>query len=365
MREHFHVPDNYFLSHSVGCLPKNTGEYVGKQYFDPWRQTGGNAWDDWLQIINSFRNRIANLLGMKTANICPQTNISSALTKILYSLPKRAGRNVIVLSEKDYPTIGFVFDRAKSAGLKLKFVTGDVTDPRNWSDAIDDHTALVHVTHALSNTSHLLPVAEICELARRAKAVSVVDAAQSVGIVHLPTHKWDADFVTGTSVKFLCGGPGACFMSATDEMLAICDPIDVGWFSHETPFEGDINHFRYAKDATKFMGGTPSPAPLATAINGLNTLKKTDLFSLQIRSQSLLDDLHDCVPDIYLVSPRDREQRGGTLVIAPPDREKFQSILTENAVLCDVRNEGFRLSVHGYTSVEEITNLKEILTQTF
>ena len=361
MRELFHVPNNYFLSHSVGCLPKDTPEFVREQFFDPWQTSGGNAWDNWLEIVDSFRDNIAEYLGVERNNICPQTNISSALTKVLYSLPKREGRNVIVLSEKDYPTIGFVFDRAKTAGYVLRFVEGDIADPDVWADAIDDQTAIVHITHAISNTSQLLPVERICELARAANAVSIVDAAQSVGIVETPTKTWGADFVLGTSVKFLCGGPGACFLSATNEILEVCKPVDVGWFSHEFPFEGDIKRFVYANDATKFMGGTPSPEPLAAAINGMNTLKQSNSLDTDKRVQNLLDRLSDAVPDELLVSPRNSQNRGGTLVVKPSDPDLFQSVLNEHKIFCDTRTDGFRFSVHGYTRESEVDLLRDIL----
>lgn len=360
MRDQFHVPDTYFLTHSVGCLPKSTTDVLEQVYFKPWRENGGNAWDPWMDIVDDFRTSIGAMLGVKPANICPQSNVSSALTKILYSLPKREGRNVIVLSEQDFPTIGFVMDRAKTAGFEIRYVRGDVTDPRAWANAIDDHTALVHITHSLSNTSHVLPVDDICELTRRARAVSVVDVAQSIGVLQIKTNTWEPDFITGTSVKFICGGPGACFLFVSDQMLDMCEPIDVGWFSHEDPFEMDINHFKFASDAMKFFGGTPSPAPLATATNAIKVWHSCGVFKAHIRTQDILDELVSAVPAAQLISPNDPEQRGGTLVVNPNDRNAFQTALDASGIFCDVRDEGFRFSVHGYTSDTDVDILKSV-----
>ena len=361
MRDHFHVPDNYFLSHSVGCLPKTTPDVMAGAFFKPWQM--GRNWAEWMPILDDFRSGIAAMLGVEARNICPQTNVSSALTKILYSLPRRDGRNVIVLSDQDFPTIGFVLERAKNAGLSLKFVRGNVTDSQAWADAIDDKTAMVHITHALSNTSHLLPVDEICELATRARSVSVVDIAQSTGIVQIKTNTWAPDFMIGTSVKFICGGPGACFMYASDDMLSVCEPIDVGWFSHENPFEMKIDDFRFAKDALKYFGGTPSPAPFAAAANAINTWRACGVFAAQIRVQDFLDRLVAAVPASLLISPDDPERRGGTFVIAPENPENLKQALTERRVYHDQRKEGFRFSLHGYTSDKEISVLKDVFDQ--
>ena len=52
--------------------------------------------------------------------------------------------------------------------------------------------------------------------------------------------------------------------------LSSCNPKDVGWFSHENPFEFDIHNFRYHDSALKFWGGTPVVAPFAIATNSIN-----------------------------------------------------------------------------------------------
>lgn len=357
MRKHFHVPDNYFLSHSVGCLPKVTPDAVSQDYFGPWMS--GENWTKWMGEVEGFRNAVAGLLNVSASSICPQTNISSALTKVLYSLPREKRRDVIILSKFDFPTIGFVFKQAERQGFKIRFVESDPTDVQGWADAIDDTVALVHVTHALSNTSHLLPVAKICGLAKAAGAVSVVDAAQSCGIAGVTPALWGADFLTGTGVKFLCAGPGACFLYAAPEITARCAPIDVGWFSHENPFEMDIEQFRYASDAMRFFGGTPSPAPLVTAVAALKVWTEIGQDSVTARVRRHIAALTADIPEEVLVSPRSGQPHGAAFVVAPNDRDALRLAIKMAGILCDERNEGFRFSVHGYTSDDEVSGLRE------
>lgn len=360
MREAFHVPDAYFLSHSVGCLPRATETDLSQTFLTPW-QTGSN-WADWMGVVEQFRSKLGQHLGVPASTICPQTNISSALTKIIHSLPLNPARNVILLSKQDFPTIGFVLKQAERVGYRLRFIEGDPTDLTQWDHHIGPDTAFVHVTHALSNTSHLLPVAQICALARQAGAISIVDIAQSFIAVPTPVAQWNADFVTGTSVKFLCGGPGACFLYVSPNRLDDCKPIDVGWFSHDNPFEMDIGHFRYADDAMRFFGGTPSPAPLVCANTALDLWASHDLEAAQARIQTHLDRLAKVVPAGTLISPRDSQKRGATCVVAPNDRDALSAVLDATSIYYDMRDEGFRFSVHAYTSEDEITQLAELLS---
>ena len=359
MHEHFNVPDTYFLSHSVGCLPNTVQEAFNQNYFGPWQS--GRNWSEWMPIVNQFRTGIASLLGVEAEAICPQMNISSGLTKIIHALPLDPTRNVIVLSKEDFPTIGFVLKQAERAGYQIRFVDGDPTDVANWQNAIDAQTAFVHVTHALSDSSHLLPVAEICAAAKTAGAISIVDIAQSVSAVPTPVADWDPDFVLGTGVKFLCAGPGACFLYIKPERLPDCAPIDVGWFSHENPFEMDIMDFRYAEDAMRFFGGTPSPAPLICANAALTLWQSLDTAKTHAKIQSHLDRLVSAIPANWLISPTDKTRRGATFVVKPDRQEALSQVLNNRGILHDQRRTGFRFSVHSYTPDKDVRTLSGII----
>jgi len=359
MREYFHVPENYFLSHSVGCLPLQTQAAVYKTYFEPWEN--GKNWDSWMPVLSEFRTGIGMLLGVRPDLICPQKNISSALSKVLYSLPFQESRKTILLSQQDFPTVGFIFKQAERFGYRLKFLEGDPENLITWEAQIDSDTAIVHITHALSNTSHLLPVGSICARAQHYGATTIVDVAQSCGVVPINANTWNADFIIGTGVKFLCFGPGACFLYLSREKLETCHPIDVGWFSHDDPFEMQIDNFRYAEDAMKFFGGTPSPAPLAAANCALALWRIITPDAVHKRIKAHLSYLTQNIPETMIVSPQCPDKRGGTLVISPKDKRGLRTFLKEENILYDERDEGFRFSVHGYTSEDEIIRLTQCL----
>ncbi len=361
MREHFHVPDNYFLSHSAGCLPKIAPGQFGEAYFTPWQNKGGNAWDDWMGVLERFSSGLGLLVGAPPEHLCPQVNVSSALTKILYSLPERPERKTIVLSSQDFPTVGFVLKQAERAGFTLRFLDGDASDIDVWARALDETVALALITHAFSNTSQIAPVQDICALARARGVVSVVDIAQSVGILPINLGQWQPDFAIGSGLKFLCFGPGAGFLYASAQMLETCQPVDVGWFSHQDPFEMDIHNFRYAETALRFFGGTPSPAPFVLANAALSLWQDIGLDKVQARAEALLSELLEHVPDEILISPRGKVQRGATLVTDPPRRGSVKQMLADKHILFDERKQGLRFSIHGYTSEAEIEQLSAVL----
>ena len=264
----------YLLNHSVGRPPRAAESAASNGFFKPWQRGASEPWEAWFSEVDRYRSAVAGLLGSGADNVCPQANLSSALTKVVNALPRRIGRDTIVYSEADFPSLGFVLAMAGRGGFRLRCIpdTADFGALACWESVLDDDCCLALITHVHSNTSRQVPVRDICELARDREILTIVDVAQSAGIVPIDVGDWGADFVVGSCVKFLCGGPGAGFLWVNDRVLNDCTPTDVGWFSHADPFEFDIHRFRYAESALRFWGGTPAVLPYAVAATSIETM---------------------------------------------------------------------------------------------
>lgn len=357
-------PGIYLLNHSVGRPPCSVQQALTSGLLEPWFDEGESVWPRWLESIQQFRDSLARLLGAPAANFCPQTNLSSALTKILLSRPVDPARPVILCTEHDFPSMVFVLDRMQRHGYRLRIIRGgaaEMSNAANWTKHLTSDVGAVLISHVHSNTGTRVPVADITAQCRELKILSTVDIAQSVGIIPIDLAHWGADFVLGSCVKWLCGGPGAGFLYAANEALAQSEPSDVGWFSHEDPFEFDIESFRYADDALRFWGGTPSVAPFVIAANSINMLANVGIARVRQHNVSLTDILLDAIDPSELVSPVTQKERGGTVVVAP-HRSRFGEVLERlNArhVGYDQRSSSLRLSPHIYNTEEQLELVAE------
>jgi selenocysteine lyase/cysteine desulfurase len=347
----------YLLNHSVGRPPVDAQERIGEDFFALWRDEADQVWPQWLARVDLFRKAIAGLLNADWEDFCPQVNLSSALTKLLPALPRKPGRNVIVYNEQDFPSIGFVLYQARSLGFELRCIPSsrDALDLQTWSEHLDADCCCVLVTHVHSNTSTRVPVSEICQLARQRDILSVVDIAQSIGVVPIDLGAWNADFVLGSCVKWLCGGPGAGFLWANRDIVHQCHPVDVGWFSHENPFEFDIHNFRYAESVLRFWGGTPSVIPYLVAANSIALIAEIGVETINAHNRGLNQRVLDAIPADASLTPLRADQRGGTLVLNFGERQgAVEQSLGEAGVHFDSRPTGLRMSPHIYNSEKEI-----------
>lgn len=353
----------YFLSHSVGLLPRAAPGVLAAAYFTPWAKGEAATWPAWLSAIDAFRASLAGLIGAEADDICPQTNVSSALTKVLSALPVAGKRRRIVFSDEDFPTIGYVFGEARRFGFEPHLLKGGphLADPDAWRDGYADDVHMLHVTHVFSNLGLKAPVAEIVARAKAAGAVTVVDAAQSAGAVEIDVRAWNADFVTGTSVKYLCGGNGAGWLWVNPETAPKCAPADVGWFSHENPFEFDIRRFAYAPRAARFWGGTPSVAPFAIARAGIDAVARGGIARVSAHNQGLLDRLLAATPESAVASHARKGERGCAVLLRPKDLAGAKAALESARVAHDERKGALRFSVHLYNTAEEVDRLAQTI----
>lgn len=353
----------YLLSHSVGCLPQGSARIMEQRYFEPWQRAGGDAWADWLAEITRFREAVATVIGGDADAVCPQTNVSSAFAKILHGLPAEPHRRRILLCEEDFPSLGFVAAMAQQAGFEAIFMprAQDPLQIENWERRLDESCRIALVTHAFSNRSARLPVREITALCRERGIVSVVDVAQTVGAVPIDVNSWSADFVIGSCVKFLCGGPGAGFLWATQAAIEASQPRDVGWFSHDDPFEFDIHRFRYAADARRFWGGTPSIAPFVQAAYSIETLLGIGLAHIHAHNQALIGQLLDAMPAARVASEPHPQRRGNTVLLRVADAARTLEALRGAHISSDLREGCLRVSPHIYNDPADIEALVRVV----
>jgi len=354
MRERFEVPPGgpYLLAHSVGCLPTVARGELEAALFAPWAAKGGEAWPLWLSAIDDFRSALAGLLGGRSADYCPQPNVSAALFSLLSGMPRRKGRDTLLLSDQTFPTLGYVMMQFERLGFRVRWLDGDPADANAWERALTDDVAAVLVMHVHSNTSLVSPVADICATARRRGIASIIDAAQSAGIMPIDIPAWQADAVIGGCVKWLCGGPGGGWLWADPDRTVGFQPMNVGWFSHESPFSFDIKHFRYAPDARRFWGGTPSIAPYVLATAGLKLIADTGVAYVLAHNRRLIAR---AAPDA------DMTGKGGTLCVRPRDIEVTINRLHDAGCRFDRRGDLLRLSFHLWNTEEEADIVAECI----
>jgi kynureninase len=337
----------YLLTHSVGCLTVAARDALAAGFVAPWAQRGGNAWPDWLGQIEGFRSALADLFGGDASEYCPQSNLSSGLVKLLLSLPA-SSRRTLLAAEDSFPSLGFVLRQFEKLGFVTRLIPRGQSpdDLAHWEAALTADVRVAIVTHVHSNTGRVAPVTEIANLCADRGILCVVDVAQSAGILPMQFPALGADVVLGSCIKWLCGGPGAGYLWIRRDLTPTLGPLDVGWFSHEDPFEMDIHSFRYAGDARRFWGGTPSVAPFVGAAASLRVIHRLRVDDIHAQNRQLMQRFREELPSAWRAR-LPTGNMGGTLCISlGADFDRIDAALKQAGVQFDSRGDVLRLSFH-------------------
>jgi kynureninase len=279
-------------------------------------------------------------------------NVTVAEAVVLSCFDIRPPRNRIVFEEGLFPSVRYVQQAWRRFGAEV-VVCPDV---EGVIDAIDERTLLVPVSHVLFKTGELQPVERIAERARAHGAYVCLDAYQSAGAVPLDVTALGVEFCVGGSVKWLCGGPGAGWLYVRPDVAERFEPALAGWQAHARPFAFETE-MAPARGSARFLTGTPNVAANYAASAGYEIVAEIGVDRIRansLRQTELLVELID-EAGFELVSPRDAERRGGSVVFRVPDFVAVHAELERRQIICDSRPDvGLRFGPHFFNTDEEL-----------
>jgi kynureninase len=196
----------------------------------------------------------------------------------------------------------------------------------------------------------------IIDRAHEVGAMVVLDTYQSAGTVPFSVKELNADFATGGSVKWLCGGPGAGYLYVRPDLQTTLEPKTTGWMAHESPFAFDTS-LQYAPNITRFLHGSPAIPALYAAQSGYRIINEIGVERIREKSMRQTEYLIKLAEEagFRVTSPKDVGQRGGTITIAHEHAGAVTKELIRREFIVDYRpGAGIRISPHFYTTDDEL-----------
>jgi kynureninase len=267
----------------------------------------------------------------------------------------------------------YFWEAQRAYGARVSMVKTDdgITVPLDrLLDAIDEQTLLVPISHVIFRSAYIQNAKAIIEKAHNVGAHVVLDTFQSLGTVPVDVQALDVDFACGGVLKWLCGGPGVGYLYVRPDLGKKLQPRFTGWFAHQNPFEFEVGPTRYTDPPFRFMNGTSHIPALEAARPGLKIIAEVGIERIREKSKCQTARLIDLAEQRgwQVNSPRNADNRGGTVSIDMPDAEEVCRELLKRDILVDYRPKaGVRMSPHFYNKDEELETavaaVDEILTR--
>ena len=201
------------------------------------------------------RAALAAFVGASPRDLVFMPNATSALNAVIRSLRIRPEEEILT-TKHEYGailrTLGFI-----RANVVL-------VEPDEVVENISIRTRAVVVSHITSPTALVLPIEEICDAARKAGVLSIVDGAHVPGHMPLRIDDLGADVYAGNCHKWLCAPKGCGFLWARPEHQDWIEPLVVSWGYQEDAAFGERHGWQGTRDPAAYLAVAAAIASHAT-----------------------------------------------------------------------------------------------------
>lgn len=358
----------YLISNSLGPMPRTVPARLA-EYAADWGELGVKAWSrGWWEKPVEVGNEIAPLMNASDGEVVMMPNVTIAQSAVVSAIDFPRGRDKIVMTALDFPSVRYAYEElAKRFGARIEVVEseeGITIDEDRLLDAIDERTRLVAISHVLFKSAYINDAKKICGRAHEMGALVSLDAFHSVGIIPVDVKDSGTDFLTGGALKWLCGGPGACFLYVSPAVRDTLAPALTGWQAHARPFAFE-DRMEYTSGAFRWLNGTPVIPALYAAAEGPRILRAAGINAIREKSIRLTGRIVELAlqAGYGVTAPRDPARRGGTVAIDVPNGYEVAQELLSRDFLVDYRvGAGIRVAPHFFTREEEVEEVVETIT---
>jgi isopenicillin-N epimerase len=162
-------------------------------------------------------------------------NPTYAVNTVAKSLDLREGDEILT-TNLEYGATDRTWDFV-CAEKGAKYIQQPITLPlvskekflHEFFDGVTEKTKLIFISQITSATGLILPVKEICAIAKEKGILTFIDGAHVPGHIPLDLQKLDADFYTGACHKWMMTPKGSSFLMAKKSVQSLLKPLVVSW----------------------------------------------------------------------------------------------------------------------------------------
>jgi selenocysteine lyase/cysteine desulfurase len=304
------------------------------------------------------RERLAAYLRATPEEILITRNTSESNNWISAGLELGAGDEVVIFSDNHPSNNAAWKGRAERHGFAVREVAPPFPHPGPeayldaFRQALTPATRVLAFTHFTNTAGDLLPATELCALARERGVLSVVDGAQSFGLLDVDLSRMRPDFYSGSAHKWPCGPKEVGVLYVDREVH------DRFWPPVISAYPGRVGLSR-----THEGMGQRDEAAIRAFGEQLDFLMEIGRPEIEARSRALTDAVVEglsALDGVQIWTSMDPALRVAVVSFQPGhlDPRRVLAALEEDGVVAAMRGgsdrPGIRFSPHFYNSFEDV-----------
>jgi len=305
------------------------------------------------------RRLLAAALRVTPEEIVITRNTSEANNLVSSGLQLGHDDDVLLFSDNHPSNLNAWREKAKRFGFGVTVVLQVSPHPGTdyyvdaFSKAITPRTRVLGVTHVSSNSGDMFPVAELCRLAHERGVMSLVDGAQSFGVLDVDLSTMRPDFYSGSAHKWPCGPKETGLLYVNRE---VHDRI---WPSVISLYAGAVGISQKLE-----ANGQRDDAALAALAEALKFQGAIGRAVIERRARQLAQHMIERLKQldgVTMWTPSDPTRSAAIVIFRPgalDPRRLGAALLEKDRIVCTTRagadRPGLRFSPHFYNTMDEV-----------
>lgn len=308
------------------------------------------------------RATLAAFLRVAPEEIVITRNTSESNNLVSNGLDLKPGDEVVIFGDNHPSNHQAWREKASRFGFSVRIVEPPSPHPgaegyvEAFTRALTPATKMLAFTHLTNTVGDLLPARELCAAARARGIMTLVDGAQTLGLLDVDLRDMDPDFYSGSAHKWPCGARecGVLFVNAR-----VHDRI---WPSSYSAYPGAIGISRRLE-----AFGQRDEATMIAFAEALAFQTSIGRRAIEQRSRALADQLIDGLRrlnGVRIFTPLEAERRAAVVTFAPGslDARKLVAALYANDRIAVTTGggegrRGVHVSPHFFNTPQEIDRL--------
>jgi len=306
------------------------------------------------------RRQVATFLNVAPEAIVLTRNTSESNNLVSSGLDLGSGDEVLVFEANHPSNRAAWLEKAGRRGFTVRAL--DYPSPHPGAEffidlvsrSITSRTRLLAFSHVTADVGDLLPAAELCRLARAQGVMTLVDGAQSFGVLDIDLAAMQPDFYTGSAHKWPCGARenGVLYVNpAVADRLA---PSVISLYGGAVGISRELE-----------ANGQRDEAAMIAFGEAVTFQMEVGKPRIEARSRALATALVEGfrgIDGVVVQTSPDPDRRAAIVTIRPggADARRLGAALYEqDRVICAARGTTLRFSPHFYNTMDEVNRAIE------
>jgi selenocysteine lyase/cysteine desulfurase len=369
-RDHFPAISKatYLNAASIALMYKGASEAAVAWQRD-LAQNGTLSFDEAAEqnVFANLHDVFARLIGANSRDIAVGSSFTELVSSLAWAMLPDREKNIVGV-DVVFPSTVYPWLRvAHTTGCEVRLLgtTDYYADQDELIGLIDDHTAVVAISHVEFGSGQRYDLPRLSAAAHSHGALLIVDATQSVGAIPIDVSRDGIDILVAAGYKWLCGPFGAAVMYVAPHLQTRFEPGLAGFRSHTDMWDLRADRIQYRDDAGRFEYGTMAygcALGLAKAVEFILATGPEAVFEHDLKlRERLVNGLKQ--RGARLLSPSNAKER------SPIVSARFQGLssrtlanfLKDHGVIVSPRADFVRFSPHLYNSSDDIDLALETL----